>query len=136
MSGCVVAGIYWRGPGLPGPFDKLAALLLGLAGAFFGIAGVWVLGKNRTIFPEPRVGSILVRKGIYRHVRHPLYSSVMLLALAWASWLGSFPALGVGIVLTAFLILKSINEETRLLRRFPDYANYRCTTRRFIPWLF
>jgi protein-S-isoprenylcysteine O-methyltransferase Ste14 len=43
--------------------------LLG-AGAVFGIAGAIVLGRNRTVFPEPLPQARLVRSGIYSIVRH------------------------------------------------------------------
>jgi len=136
MAGCALLGWFWHGhwPGLS-PSDWIASCLA-MAGAMFGIAGICVLGRNRTIFPEPRADSVLVRHGVYRYVRHPLYSSVMLLAFAWGTWRQSVPAMCVAGVLCLFLILKSRNEEARLLRRFPEYATYRKTTRRFIPWLF
>ena len=45
----------WRWPGL-GFFTWVLLVL----GAFFGIGGVWVLGRNRTIFPRPNEDSRLV----------------------------------------------------------------------------
>lgn len=136
MAICVAVGWIWSGQWTAGGFDQLIALLLTLMGAAFGVGGFWVLGRNRTVYPEPRPGSQLVRHGIYRYVRHPLYSSVMLLAVAWGFWRHSLTALTVTLVLILFLALKARNEEKRLLQRFPDYAAYRKTTRRFLPWLF
>lgn len=135
MTLCALAGLLWHGHWPTNWATWLVAWLLILTGATFGIAGVSVLGRNRTIFPEPRAGSILIRHGIYRHVRHPLYSSVMCLGFGWGFARHSLPALAAALVTTLFLALKSRNEEMRLLRRFPDYEAYRTTTRRFIPWL-
>jgi protein-S-isoprenylcysteine O-methyltransferase Ste14 len=136
MLACGVTGWQWGGDWRVGRHDWVIATILIVAGAIFGIAGVWVLGKNRTIFPEPRPDSVLIRKGIYRHVRHPLYSSVMFLSFGWACWQHSRAALIAAVVLTFFLILKSMNEEARLTSHFPDYAAYRRATRRFIPGLY
>jgi protein-S-isoprenylcysteine O-methyltransferase Ste14 len=115
---------------------SVVAIVLGLAGSGFGIAGVVVLGRNRTIYPEPRPGSRLVRHGIYQHVRHPLYASVMLLAFAWGVAWTSPLALGGAGLLTLFLVLKSRDEEARLILRFPEYEDYRQHTARFLPWIY
>jgi len=133
MALCLAAG--WIGQGCWKPPLLYAAVASGLTllAAFMGVAGVCVLGKNRTIFPEPRPGSHLVRHGIYRHVRHPLYASVMLLAIAWGFWRHSMVALGAATAMAVFLAVKARNEERRLLRRFPDYDTYCKATHRFFP---
>lgn len=135
-AGCALLGWIWPGQWTTSYSDEFVAALLTTTGAAFGVSGVWVLGRNRTIYPEPRPESSLVKHGIYRHVRHPLYTSVMLLAFAWGFWRESLAALIGAFILTLFLGLKARNEEGRLLQRFPDYAVYRRSTRRFLPWLF
>lgn len=117
-------------------FSRWLAVPIGLIGAVFGVAGVVVLGRNRTIFPEPTAKSSLITHGIYRHVRHPLYTSVMLLSFGWSLWFRSYPALGVSVCLTLFLVLKSRDEEQRLRRRFNDYREYQQRTKRFLPWFW
>jgi len=135
MAVCLIGGLSWNHHWLA-RWTEFVALILGLWGAVFGIAGVWVLGRNRTVFPEPRQGSVLIRHGIYGLVRHPLYTSVMFLAVGWGVWYRSVPALLAAAVLVVFLHYKAQNEEMRLLQRFPDYADYRSSTKRFIPWIF
>lgn len=135
MLACGAAGWLWTGAWQAGWFDRFAALLLLLAGAAFGIAGVSVLGRNRTIFPEPRPDGSLVEHGIYRYIRHPLYSSVILLGFAWGVWRQSPVALVSALFLTLFLVRKADSEEARLLRRFPRYQAYRDRTHRFLPGL-
>jgi protein-S-isoprenylcysteine O-methyltransferase Ste14 len=44
------------------------------------------LGQNLTPLPHPRDDGQLVQTGIYGLVRHPLYSGVISLALAYAGW--------------------------------------------------
>lgn len=112
------------------------AVLLLVAGAFFGIAGAAALGRNRTIFPRPRAGATLVVHGIYAWVRHPLYTSVILLSFAWAAAWGSLPAAGLAAVETAFLVAKARHEEAWLVTLFPEYGEYRRRVRRFLPGIF
>ena len=123
----------------PGDGTRLAVSATGgvffCAGACFGIAGVIVLGRNRTPFPQPRPGSELVQRGIYARVRHPLYTSVMLASLGWALIWQSAAALAAAIVLIPFFHAKARREERWLCEMFPGYADYKKQVPRFIPRL-
>jgi protein-S-isoprenylcysteine O-methyltransferase Ste14 len=119
----------------PGGLTLLAGVCLVL-GALFGIGGAWVLGRNRTIFPRPNAGSRLVRHGVYRWVRHPLYTSLMLLSLGWAAWWASGPTLLAGGALAVFLDRKARREEAWLRAAFPEYADYARQVRRFVPGIY
>jgi protein-S-isoprenylcysteine O-methyltransferase Ste14 len=79
----------------------------------------------------------LVTSGIFRYIRHPMYSS--LLFLAWGvffklpSWLGA----GLALVTTGFLLLTAKRDETADLEYFGDsYREYMQHTKRFVPWVF
>jgi protein-S-isoprenylcysteine O-methyltransferase Ste14 len=116
--------------------SRPAAVLLLIVGATFGIAGTVRLGRNRTILPEPKPGSQLITQGIYAWVRHPLYTSVILLSFAWAIAWQSLPALVLALATTGFLDAKSRHEETRLRKHFPDYPDYARHVKRLIPFLY
>jgi protein-S-isoprenylcysteine O-methyltransferase Ste14 len=79
----------------------------------------------------------LVTSGIYRYIRHPLYSSLLL--LAWGVFFKS-PSLaggGLAILATVFLVLTALADEMECVRYFgPQYEAYMKTTRRFIPLVF
>ena len=105
-------------------------------GAAFGIAGACVLGRSRTMFPKPRENATLVRHGIYAHVRHPLYTSVMLLSLGWGLIWESWPACVAALLLAVFLDAKARWEEIWLREKFPDYSAYQEQAGRFFPWLY
>ncbi len=104
-----------------------------LAGSGFGIAGVRVLGRNRTPFPQPRADAELVQRGIYARVRHPLYTSVMLVSFGWALLWRSGPAFATALVLVPFFQAKARREERWLRQRFPEYADYARRVPRFCP---
>jgi protein-S-isoprenylcysteine O-methyltransferase Ste14 len=121
----------------PGDWGSYAALALGgilvLIGGAVGIAGVMVLGRNRTPFPKPRAGSQFIQHGIYARVRHPLYSSVVLLSLGWALLWQSWPALVSAAVLMPFFRAKAKREERWLREQFPGYADYARRVPGFLP---
>ena len=78
----------------------------------------------------------LVTTGIYKHIRHPLYSSLLL--LAWGiffkrpSWLGG----GLAAFASVCLLLTALADEAECIRFFgPEYEAYMKKTRRFIPFV-
>lgn len=109
------------------------ALALVGAGVVVGVAAGITLGRALTPSPIPREGSQLVTAGVYRLVRHPLYSGLVLLGaglfIIGASWwhAASFVALFV------LLGIKARLEERMLTARFPDYADYASRTGRIVP---
>jgi protein-S-isoprenylcysteine O-methyltransferase Ste14 len=79
----------------------------------------------------------LVTVGIYRYIRHPLYSSLFL--LGWGiffkdpSWLG----VGLAAVATLLLVATAKIEEGENLRYFgPEYREYMQRTKLFVPFIF
>jgi protein-S-isoprenylcysteine O-methyltransferase Ste14 len=79
----------------------------------------------------------LVTGGIYRYIRHPLYSS--LLFLAWGIFFKAltWPGLLLASAATLFLIATARADEAECIRFFgPTYRAYMKRTRRFVPFLF
>lgn len=135
MSATLGVAPLWP-DGWEGLWSRVAAGILSLAGAAFGISGAVVLGGSRTIFPEPLPRARLVRRGVYGIVRHPLYTSVILLSFAWALWWRSVPGLGFAAATLVFLDAKARHEEELLQARFLDYARYARRVRRLVPWVY
>jgi protein-S-isoprenylcysteine O-methyltransferase Ste14 len=79
----------------------------------------------------------LVTMGIYRWIRHPLYSSLLL--LAWGIFFKA-PGWEAGLLAAAaslFLTATARADEAECLEYFgAAYAEYMRRTRRFIPYLF
>ncbi len=78
----------------------------------------------------------LVDTGIYRYIRHPLYSS--LLGLAWGVFFKA-PSRFAGLLIaaaTAALVATAKADEAECVRYFgPAYRNYMASTKRFVPFL-
>ncbi|HZJ17310.1 MAG TPA: isoprenylcysteine carboxylmethyltransferase family protein [Chthoniobacteraceae bacterium] len=135
MLALLAAGPLWRGQ-WPGKVAPGIGAALVVAGAWLGIAGVRLLGINRTPFPEPKPGSQLVTAGIYARVRHPLYASVIALGFGWALLWCSGPALALAVAQTIFFYAKARFEERLLRERFAKYVDYARRVPRFLPRLF
>jgi len=79
----------------------------------------------------------VVDTGLYRFIRHPMYSS--LLFLAWGAFLKQITPLtsGLIVVVSVLLLIAAKVEERENVRFFGTaYEDYRQRTRMFIPWLF
>jgi len=84
---------------------------------------------------SPTRGGI-VRTGPYRWLRHPIYTAATL--FGWACWLGhpSWFSASMAGLMTAGAVLRMLVEESLLVARYPEYADYARTTRRMVPFLF
>jgi protein-S-isoprenylcysteine O-methyltransferase Ste14 len=79
----------------------------------------------------------LVTVGVYKYIRHPMYSSLLFLTwgvfLKYLSWLSAL----VGLAATLFLAATAKAEEMENVRFFgTPYQTYIKQTKRFIPFLF
>lgn len=79
----------------------------------------------------------LVTSGIYAYIRHPLYSSLLLLAWGIFFKAPGLPGLALALVATTFLFATARADEQECVRFFgAAYQDYMQKTRRFIPYLF
>jgi len=109
----------------------------------FGVRSLAVQGKPaEKRETEPQLlgfekTTALVTTGIYRYIRHPLYSSLVF--LAWGIFFKIPSVAGAALVLlaTVFLLATAKADETECIRFFgSSYEIYRKHTKMFIPFLF
>lgn len=95
------------------------------------------LGRNWSVTLKVRTDHSLVRTGVYRYIRHPMYSSFLLLAIAQALLISNWLADTAGLVAVGFLFAsRMLREEQMMLDRFgEDYRAYMSATARIVPWL-
>ncbi len=118
--------------------------LLGLS-VYLVIHGTLLLykiGKPGRVRHDPSLVGIertteLVKTGVYRYIRHPIYGSGVVgiwgVALKHPSW----PALSLALVGVALLTVTAKTEEAENIRYFGnEYRDYMGQTRMFIPYLF
>jgi len=113
---------------------------MGLGILLFGICiGLWAIRHNPRenfhIIPELKEGCCLVTTGIYRYIRHPMYTSVMLMILGVLLFHPTPLNLLLWIILVTVLYLKAHREEHLWMRHDAAYATYREQSRYFIPFI-
>ena len=112
---------------------KYLAIGIGSCGLLIILLGIVNLNENLSPFPSPRKNSSLISRGIYRYVRHPIYSGILICLAAYAIYDGSPERLLITALLGVVLYLKSNFEEHLLVKRFPKYSEYQKRTGRFFP---
>ena len=81
--------------------------------------------------------SALVKSGVYRYIRHPLYLSVFLLGTGIMLKDPGMYQLILGAINLVAVVLTALTEEKEMIARFGnDYRQYMKETKMFIPWLF
>ena len=125
---------------------QLVSWILLTASFLPGVPGIHFL-RTRGI-PDPRRtenGSLvgiekttrLVTTGPFKYIRHPLYSSLLL--LAWGVFFKNPSVVGAGLALgaSAFLLATAKVEEAENLSYFgSDYRTYMRKTKMFIPFVY
>jgi protein-S-isoprenylcysteine O-methyltransferase Ste14 len=110
-----LAGFLWGVRSL-GSFDAL------------GIQPILVKGEDKTLSPMP-----LTVHGAYRWVRHPLYTSSLL--LIWAQPDLTYDRILFNLSWTGWIIVGSFLEERDLLAHFGEsYARYQQEVPMLVPW--
>jgi protein-S-isoprenylcysteine O-methyltransferase Ste14 len=104
-----------------------------VAGLGLGLWAARYLGRGLTPLPLPNGAVALVTEGPYRHMRHPMYTAVMLIVAGVAARSGSWLVVGFAGALAVLFWVKSTWEERRLAEFFPGYSAYQQTVPRFIP---
>lgn len=117
----------------PTPLMRTVGSLFMGAGVIVGFWSAAHLGRGLTPSPLPNNAARLVTKGPYRFVRHPIYTSVILLGIGIAIRSGSWIVTVALIGLVLLFAVKSRWEEMHLDDTFPGYKQYLKTTGRFLP---
>jgi protein-S-isoprenylcysteine O-methyltransferase Ste14 len=122
--------------GFSPPMAWAGSLVFVLALALF-LATHRQLGRNWSQTLELREGHTLVTHGVYRLVRHPMYSAFFLWALAQVLLLQNWIAGPAGFLGFGLLYAFRVGREEELMRSAfgQDYANYEARTKRIVPFV-
>jgi len=119
---------------LPGAAVAFAACAV--LGGGIGIAGVAEFRRHSTTVDPmaPDKTKSIVRDGIYRYSRNPMYLALVVTLAGWGLFLQNAAALVVLPVFVAYLLQFQIKPEERVLRaRFgSDFDDYMAGVRRWI----
>lgn len=102
-----------------------------------GIIGIIVsaysIRSSLTPMPIPKEEGKLAVNGLFRYVRHPMYTSVLVFSLGLAVSNGKLYKYLLVLSLLILFYYKSKYEEIYLTEKYPEYKNYARRTSRFIP---
>ncbi|MBV6422900.1 MAG: hypothetical protein NAOJABEB_00687 [Steroidobacteraceae bacterium] len=94
------------------------AMVLATLGVAFAVAGVLAFRAARTTVNPitPEAATALVRTGVYRLTRNPMYLGLLLCLTAWAVWLTNLLSFCVLPAFVAYMNRFQIGPEERALR--------------------
>ncbi len=130
--------------GFPADLDRLFVPAVAWLALPVLCAALWLfrrshvdLGRNWSASLKIREAHALVTTGVYRLIRHPMYSSFFVLGLAQLLLLPNWLAGGAGLIGAGILfVFRILREEQMMLELFGDeYRSYMARTKRIIPWL-
>ncbi|MFA5010955.1 MAG: isoprenylcysteine carboxylmethyltransferase family protein [Ignavibacteria bacterium] len=114
-------------------------IFIGIGILFFLFIGIWAIFTmkfNINIAPDIPPNSNLIITGPYKHVRHPMYTSVLGITICFIIDDFSLFKTAVYVILLINFIMKLEYEEKMLHAKFPEYSDYVNTTKRLIPFIY
>jgi protein-S-isoprenylcysteine O-methyltransferase Ste14 len=126
-------------PAYPLKYDSKIAenifFIITLVGILLIGISLLLLNKNLTPFPTPKQDSELIKTGVYKIIRHPIYTGLILTTFFYALYSHSLVKIVIAIILFILFYFKSKYEESLLCIKFPDYYNYIKHSYRFFPFI-
>ncbi|MEM8486527.1 MAG: isoprenylcysteine carboxylmethyltransferase family protein [Bacteroidota bacterium] len=118
------------------PWGPLPLIIIALG----AVIGLYTITHNRignfNVAPPLKTHAQLITSGPYKWVRHPMYLSVIVVLVGLSLHAGTIPAWVGALVSSHAMYQKTVIEEQLLLERFPEYAAYRTSTKRMLPFIF
>ena len=137
-----IAGAMWATSRLAPLIQIPGALRLGTAAAVllvgigFSVGGVLAFRRARTTLnpTKPEQASSLVRSGVYRVTRNPMYVGLLCVLVAWAVFLSSAWALLGPLIFVLYIGRFQIAPEERALAKLfgSEFAEYQVKVRRWL----
>lgn len=120
--------------------DFLVPVWLQWVGAFFWITGIIIslvsllaLNRNLSAFPTPKKSAELIQSGIYKYIRHPIYSGILFFTFGFSIYSENTLRILIFLLLLILFRFKAAYEEKLLQDKFPNYAAYKKTSGMFLP---
>lgn len=117
---------------------RIVALALMTTGLALRWTAILTLGRFFTVDVAIHPDHAVVESGLYRYMRHPSYTGLLVaflgFGLSFSNWLSLVVLL---LPISLGVLYRVAREEKALLESLgPAYADYRARTRRFVPGLF
>ncbi|NRP72580.1 hypothetical protein ILFOPFJJ_03478 [Ensifer psoraleae] len=145
LLGLAIVPGFYVATGIPETADYPAQPWAVALGALIFATAMWVfrrthkeLGRNWSISLEIRDKHELISRGPYALVRHPMYTSFLLMGLGQAFLLSNWVIGLAGLVGFAVLFFLRVDKEERMMLEIfgAQYRTYMARTKRIIPYLY
>lgn len=145
LFGLAIVPAFYVATGIPRAANYPARPWVLVLGAVIFLFALWVfrrthkeLGRNWSITLEIRDKHELISGGPYAFVRHPMYTSFMLMGLGQALLLSNWVAGLAGLFGFAVLFFLRVDKEERMMLEIfgPQYRDYMQRTKRLVPYLY
>ncbi len=118
-------------------FENGILTIIFIIGAIIGLWAFYNMGSsNFSPFPQPKKGAKLAQSGIYKYIRHPMYSGIALVAISLFLSNPQFLSFTILALLCYVLDMKATAEEDFLTKLHQEYKEYVAKTKKFIPRLY
>ncbi|MEO6844479.1 MAG: isoprenylcysteine carboxylmethyltransferase family protein [Ginsengibacter sp.] len=114
---------------------QMVGLFLSVAGIIISLASILTLNKNLSPFPTPKQSAELIQSGIYKYIRHPIYSGILFFTFGFSMYSENTLRLLIFFTLLILFRFKVAYEEKLLQDKYSNYAAYKKTTGMFLPGL-
>jgi len=119
-----------------GVLSSIVAVSIFIVGLLIGL---WAINHNKrgnfNIQPKLKEGCKLVTTGAYNYIRHPMYTSVIIMMFAVLVSTPTLLELSFFTMLIMVLVLKAKREERLWSRHDEEYISYKKRTKLFIPYI-
>ena len=112
---------------------QLIGLFLSVVGIIISIAALITLNKNLSPYPTPKEGAELIQAGIYKFIRHPIYTGILFFTFGFSMYSENALRLIIFFSLLILFRFKAAYEEKLLQDKYSNYTDYKKTTGMFLP---
>ena len=115
---------------------RITGTVITILGMIGYIISILFLGSNWSLSASIKEGQKLVKSGPYRYVRHPMYSSMILVFLGSGILIGNYLIISCTPIIVVAYYIRAKKEEALLNEEFAEYGRYVRETKMLIPGIF
>lgn len=117
-------------------FVGIVGLVFCVSGAVIACWSRYTLGKNWSLSVQKKENPELIENGLYKIVRHPIYSGLLLLFIGNAIIVGDYRGIIAVVIVFVSFWFKLKKEEKLLIEHFGfKYIDYRKRTKALVPFV-
>lgn len=117
-------------------FFFLIGVFLTLSALILFVSAKLTLGEQYSPCFDSYLPNELISTGIYKYIRHPIYTANFFIFFGLFLATGSLWLLANCLIIVWYALISAHAEEKHLREKFPQYKEYMKTTWRFLPGIF